>query len=362
MFEIKIGRSNEDQLPFFQYTIVILILSFYCILNTIPTLLLISMTSRKRLDRNAFHVKVKKPKHISSFNMDPTDNVIQLGWNFISQNETLAVSMHPTKRLIAVLTKQNCFKIFTFDGYFVTLVRFPSEITFTNVGVGISLVEDMLTILSFTCICVFSDYNDEQKQFTKGVPTHFSYIQNQPVYLTRYDCQSNYTFRKDFDKHDNVNIFISDQTSVDEIQLFSIEQDTMIVIPRAEMFDEVYIIYRISISQGKIIAKYTINKLLILDGYPYCVCIDRNMNVYILTPFSDTISILLPDGENARVCVPDVGNWRKKICLLFGVFQNQQLFNSLYEKVAKLASLFICEFRVNNLLKNVQNRNNYFEN
>ena len=258
------------------------------------------MTSKKRSGHESFHVNVKKPKHISSFNMDPTDNVIQLGWNFLSQNETLAVSMHPTKRLIAVLTKQNCFKIFTFDGYFVTSAKYFESryvlIYYLNTSSSISLLEDIIIIISSESTTIYTD--NEIKQTTVHHFYKLCYYYrfggvSTPTIL-KYSDKIRYFYQNQIHESNPIHIFIPDQASFDEIQLFSIEQDTMIVIPRAEICDEVYIIYRMSISQGTILKKYTIDKSPTVEGYPHYVSINRTMHVYIFTPFSDAIYTLFP--------------------------------------------------------------------
>ena len=272
------------------------------------------MRSRKRSAHESFHVNIKKPKHISSFNMDPTDNVIQLGWNFLSQNKTLAVSMHPTKRLIAVLTKRNYFKIFTFEGYFVTLVkcflnRNSRIYSSTDTASSILLLEDIIIIISFRSTTIYTDNEIEQ---SNGDPPYelcwyypFANRFTLKTPILKHSHEYRYYYKKKIRESNPIHIFIPDQASFDEIQLFSIKQDTMIVIPRAEICDEVYIIYRMSISQGTILTKYTIDKSPIVEGYPHCVSIDSTMHVYILTPFSSVIHILSPEGGTADIQVSD---------------------------------------------------------
>ena len=257
---------------------------------------------------------MKKPKHISSFNMNPTDNVIQLGWNFLSQNETLAVSIHPTKRLIAVLTKQNFFKIFTFDGYFVTLVnniQHRNFYTYSSVNTSSSmlLLEDIIMIIYFGFIIIYTDNEIARRYFVGNY---------EPTVLDNSDEN-----RHLYDIH----IFIPDQASFEKIQLFSIEQDTMVVIPRAEICDEVSRIYTMSISEGTIIAKYTIDKSPTVEGYPRCVSIDRAMNTYILTPFSDVIHFLSPDGEATDIQLSDTNRFRRDI--------NNFILSKKFEKTGK---------------------------
>ena len=313
------------------------------------------MTSQKRLDRNAFHVEMKKPKHISSFNMDPTDDVIQLGWSFLSQNETLAVSMHPTKRLIAVLTKQNFFKIFTFEGYFVTLVecflnRNSQIYSSTDTASSILVLEDIIIIISFRGTTIYTDNEIEQSNGDPPIKRRFTCIRRRRYKsaVLKHSDENRCFYQKKIHESNPIHIFIPDQASFEEIQLFSIEQDTMVVIPRAEICDEVYRIYRMSISEGTIIAKYTIDKSPTVEGYPHCVSIDSTMHVYILTPFSSVIHILSPEGGSADIQVSGCEIKRFIISKKFEkIGKYRQLLASLSEKLSRISAPFRGTFEDN---------------